>query len=119
MNEYQANLYKTYAKGRYMKGQFTNLTFPINTLTKNLFNFDTLFTHKKHIFTPNNKEVATELLDNIKNYSIKISELLKNINACENGKIFIYTPNVEGKYAGTNFLINYFRTLWLFKKNNN
>jgi len=104
MNTYQADLYKTYTKGRFMKEQFSNLTFPLNSLTKNLFTFDTLFTHKKHIFTPTNKEVANELLDNIEKYSIKISELLKNINACENGKIFIYTPKIKGEYAGTNFL---------------
>ena len=44
------------------------------------------------------------MLENIENYSIKVSKLLENINNCKNGKIFIYTPNHLGDYAGTDFL---------------
>ena len=32
---------------------------------------------------------------------------------------YLFIHQMLREYAGTNFLTNYFRTLWLFKKNNN
>ena len=107
MKEYQTNLYKKVKKGiinKSLKERYSNITFPINKSTNEPYIFETLFENKNDIYIPTNKEIANDFLENIENYAIKISELLKNISECKNGKIFIYTSKKIGDYAGTYFL---------------
>ena len=89
------------------KERVCNLTFPKKTETA-YYNFKDIFikngTGSNINFTYKRETEGKEMLENIENYSIKISKLIENIKNCKNGKIFIYTPNHIGDYAGTDFL---------------
>ena len=107
MNEYQSTLFKKIkkdSKNRNLKEKYSNITFPQSD-SGQVYTFDTLFKNEKeNTFTSNNIKASNELLNNIEKYSIKISELLKNIDECKNGKIFIYHSKHIGDYGGTNML---------------
>ena len=109
MSDYQSSLYKTIKKGtnsKTLKEQYSNLTFPLKNEKPYTFNelFDTSNVNKVISYKKESESIIKEFLDNIENYSTKIAELIKNINNCKDGKIFIYTPKHMGDYAGTEFL---------------
>ena len=106
MNEYQSTLFKKSkkdSKNRNLKEKYSNITFPENNKTQKVHTFDTLFKYE-NTYISNDSQASNELLNNIEKYSIKIFELLKNINNCKNGKIFIYHSKHLGDYGGTNML---------------
>lgn len=106
MNEYQSTLFKnikTVSKNKLLKEHYSNITFPENRKKKEVYTFSTLFKFE-NTYISTDSEASNELLNNIEQYSIKISELLKNINECKNGKIFIYHSKHIGDYGGTSML---------------
>lgn len=106
MNKYQSTLFKnikTVSKNKLLKEHYSNITFPENRKKKEVYTFSTLFKFE-NTYISTDSEASNELLNNIEQYSIKISELLKNINECKKGKIFIYHSKHLGDYGGTSML---------------
>ena len=97
MNSYQKTAYLKAQKND-TKTNYSNIVFPKNKTFLDLFT-----KNKNNTFTFKDEELCNTLLSNIENYSIKVYNLLENINN-STGKIFIYTPNIQGKNAGTDFL---------------
>ena len=109
MSDYQTSLYKTIKKGptsKTLKEKYSNLTFPLKNEKPYTFSdlFDTQNVNKVFSYKKESESIIQEFLNNIENYSTKIAELIKNVNNCKEGKVFIYTPKHMGDYAGTEFL---------------
>ena len=109
MEEYQETIYKQQDK-KDSKIKCSNITFPMKE-DDTLSTFDDLFTTKfvkkekydSVHFSYNNKELGGELLNNLKQYSIKIHNIIENVST-NKGKVFIYSEYKKGDYGGSSFL---------------
>ena len=101
MSSYQSDLYKL-QDNKDMKKKYSNIVFPINNDTPTTF--EDLFTTNDNgkTFSYKNQELGEEVLKNISKYSIKISNIIENIQG--KGKIFIYSNYIKGNYGGNEFL---------------
>ena len=101
MSPYQVDLYKL-QENKDMKKKYSNIVFPMNGSEP--ATFEDLFTTTDNgkTYSYNNAELGEEVLKNISTYSIKISNIIENIES--KGKIFIYSNYIKGNYGGNDFL---------------
>ena len=97
MNQYQKDIYKNDKNSNTQLKKYSNVVFPNNVT------FEDLFEENKNMYSFKNSELCNEFLENIQNYSIKIYNLIQNLNNSI-GKVFIYSEYIKGNYAGNNLL---------------
>ena len=91
MSPYQVDLYKL-QENKDMK-KYSNIVFPMNGSEPATFEDLKTTTDNGKTYSYNNAELGEEVLKNIRKYSIKISNIIENIES--KGKIFIYSNYIN------------------------
>ena len=122
MSSYQKKIYKSIKSNNdkstvsnHNKSKFASLVFPLNSIYDtdkisftSMYNFNELFKYNSKLdkYTIINKDIVSELFNNIQKYSCKFYNLINNLYnpILSNGKIFIYSTFIDEKLGGGKFI---------------